>query len=219
MLIKANDTDKYKIKKEIYRLKEFNLGNTNEKQKDGKEIMFELLMILLIMFKGLKGKEVTIKTFIALPIIMLLGLHNDYNGIKSQSFEDIIEIIVLLIIAVIILGNMKIIEVNNGKYYIKSTYKYIGSWLVILVIRLLVSKVIFKSHMANDDWITWAYFLVFYATRSIAVLLKYPEVAAIIKEQKQYINETCENVYIRFSWVILTIFWNIQEHAKYTEVR
>jgi len=149
--------------------------------------MFELLMILLIMFKGLKGKEVTIKTFVALPIIMLIGLHNDYNGIKIQSSEDIIELIVLLTIAVItgiILGNMKMIEVNNGKYYIKSTYKYIGSWLLILVIRLLVSKVIFQSHMANDDWITWAYFLVFYATRSIAVLLKYPEVAAVIREQK-----------------------------------
>jgi hypothetical protein len=149
--------------------------------------MLELLMILLIMFKGLKGKEVTIKTFIVLPIIMLVGLYNDYNGIKIQSFENIIEIIVLLIIALIagiILGNMKIIEVYNGKYYIKSTYKYIGSWLVILIIRLLVSKVIFRSYMANDEWIIWAYYLVFYATRSIAVLLKYPEVAAIIREQK-----------------------------------
>jgi hypothetical protein len=138
------------------------------------------------MFKGLKAKEVTKKTFIVLPIIMFFGLYNDYNGIKIHSFENMLELIVLSSIAVVagtILGSMKIIEINKGKYYIKSSYKYIGSWLVVLGIRLLVSKVIFQSQMADADWITWVYYLLFFATRSIVILLKYPEVASVFFKQ------------------------------------
>ncbi|WP_026883127.1 hypothetical protein [Clostridium akagii] len=140
--------------------------------------MWEILIILLILFKGLKSKEVGIKTFIALPIIMLYELYDNFKGVTIQPTE-ISELIVLLVIAVIagiILGNMKLIEVDNGKYYIRHTYKYIASWVVIILIRILVSKFIFKSSMDDFNWISWAYFLVYYSTRSITMVLRYPEV-------------------------------------------
>lgn len=140
--------------------------------------MWEILIILLILFKGLKSKEVGIKTFIALPIIMLYEFYDNFKGATIQTTE-ISELIVLLIIAVIagiILGNMKLLEVDNGKYYIRHTYKYIVSWVVIILIRILVSKLIFKSSMEDFNWISWAYFLVYYSTRSITMVLRYPEV-------------------------------------------
>ncbi|SMC21141.1 hypothetical protein SAMN02745134_01202 [Clostridium acidisoli DSM 12555] len=140
--------------------------------------MWEILIILLIMFKGLKSKEVGIKTFIALPIIMLYEFYDNFKvgTIQATEISELIVLAVIAVIAGIILGNMKLIEVDKGKYYIRHTYKYIVSWIVIILIRILVSKFVFKSSIENFNWISWAYFLVYYTTRSITMVLRYPEV-------------------------------------------
>jgi hypothetical protein len=130
------------------------------------------------MFKGLKSKEVGIKTFIVLPIIMLYEFYDNFKvgTIQATEISELIVLAVIAVIAGIILGNMKLIEVDKGKYYIRHTYKYIVSWIVIILIRILVSKFIFKSSIENFNWISWAYFLVYYTTRSITMVLRYPEV-------------------------------------------
>ena len=152
--------------------------------------MWEILIIFLIMFKGLKSKEVGIKTFIALPIIMLYEFYDNFKVVTIQATEisELFVLVVIAVIAGIILGNMKLVEVDKGKYYIRHTYKYIVSWIVIILIRILVSKFIFKSSMENFNWISWAYFLVYYTTRSITMVLRYPEVLSNLIKNREIQN-------------------------------
>jgi len=155
--------------------------------------VLEVLIILLIMLKGLKSKEVDIKTFIVLPIIMLYEFYDNFKIVTIQAIQaiQISELVVLVVIAVIagiILGNMKLIEFDKGKYYIRHTFKYIVSWIVIILIRILVSKFVFKSNMENFNWISWAYFLVYYTTRSITMVLRYPEVLSNLIQNRKIQN-------------------------------
>lgn len=140
-----------------------------------------------VMFGGIKPKKVKPAVYTIMTALMIYGVITQFSAIHTLA--EILNISFILLIGFIkgiYLGRKKIVEKNDGTWYVHHNGKYIIAWVIFFAIKLVITQIL-KMVLSADIpfWHTILYFSFYYPWRTINIFIANPDMRREVLSRKK----------------------------------
>jgi len=172
-------------------------GNHQESTKDGVPMLTQpmvqsVLITAAVVYFIVRQVTPRPPSRLRLYILPILAIYEAYQSLprpevpKIQLLECLLSILVAIVFGFLQARYTKVYQ-ENGVWLLRGDWRYLVTWLLLLVGRLLVawgfSAMFGESTMI--EWILWTEVAVVWGTRSLLLLRRYPELIPALKRNRR----------------------------------
>lgn len=147
-----------------------------------------IAIIVWVVFRQLRPKPVKKIFFVILPLLALYEMYQTFPQSSvpvSQWIECILVVIAALIAGTIQAWHSKV-YMQNQIVYVQGTAITLITWASFIIVRLGLGFAFgeFATGYHRIQWILWAGIAVIFATRSLILYAKFPEIKHVFASSK-----------------------------------
>jgi len=147
-----------------------------------------ICIIVWVVFRQLRPKPVKKLLFVALPLLAVYEVYQTFpqQSVPITQWIECILVITMALIAGTIQAWYSKVYIQNHIVYVQGTAITLMTWVSFIIVRLSLGFAFgeFATGYHRVQWILWIGIAVIFATRSLILYVKFPEVQRIFSPSK-----------------------------------